>query len=188
MSPAQAMARSCDWPPVAMFYASTPSEAIARAAESSRTTHGAAEAVDACRYFAALLVGALSGQSKSALLSEGIQLIDRPVGDPLLAPRIRGIAAGSYKSKGPSSIRASGYVVHTLEAALWAFHQSSTFKEGALLAVNLGEDADTTGAVYGQLAGAFYGASAIPGAWRDRLHEGDAITALAVRVCEARPL
>jgi ADP-ribosylglycohydrolase len=77
--------------------------------------------------------------------------------------------------------------VHTLEAALWAFHASSTFKEGALLAVNLGEDADTTGAVYGQLAGAFYGAEAIPPAWRGRLHDGDAIIDLAVRLHERQP-
>jgi ADP-ribosyl-[dinitrogen reductase] hydrolase len=56
-----------------------------------------------------------------------------------------------------------------LEAALWAFHRSGSFKDGALLAVNLGDDADTTGAVYGQLAGAYYGEQGIPEAWRSRL-------------------
>ena len=50
--------------------------------------------------------------------------------------------------------------------------------------MNLGEDADTTGAVYGQLAGAFYGAAAIPQAWRDRLYEGDAIRDLAIQLYE----
>jgi ADP-ribosylglycohydrolase len=173
--------------PVPMFYAGSPSEAIAKAADSSWTTHGAAEAVDACRYFAALLVGALRGEAKSALLSDAFD----PAGNTWelepLAPRIRAIAAGSYKDKKAESIRASGYVVHTLEAALWAFHGSSTFKEGALLAVNLGEDADTTGAVYGQLAGAFYGAAAIPQSWRERLYDGDAITELAVQLHERQP-
>ena len=173
--------------PVPMFYAGSPSEAIARAADSSWTTHGAAEALDACRYFAALLVGALRGESKSTLLSDAFD----PAGNTWelepLAPRIRAIAAGSYKDKKAASIRASGYVVHTLEAALWAFHASSTFKEGALLAVNLGEDADTTGAVYGQLAGAFYGAAGIPQEWRERLYDGDAITELAIQLHERQP-
>ena len=72
-------------------------------------------------------------------------------------------------SKEPRDIKGTGYVVNCLEAALWAFDRSDTFREGALLAVNLGNGADTTGAVYGQLAGAFYGASGIPGSWVQRL-------------------
>lgn len=170
--------------PVAMFYASSPADAIAHAAESSRTTHGAAEAVDACRYFAALLVGALRGVPKTVLLAEGFESDGLTWNGPPLSARIRAIAAGSYKGRDAASVRASGYVVHTLEAALWAFHASSTFTEGALLAVNLGEDADTTGAVYGQLAGAFYGVDAIPPAWRHRLHDRDAIERLATQLQE----
>ena len=57
------------------------------------------------------------------------------------------------------------FVVKSLEAALWAFYKSDTYEEGCLLAVNLGEDADTTGAIYGQLAGAYYGKSGIPTKW-----------------------
>ncbi len=60
-------------------------------------------------------------------------------------------------------------MVPSLEAALWAFYSSGSFEEGALLAVNLGDDADTTGAVYGQLAGAYYGESGIPERWREKL-------------------
>jgi ADP-ribosylglycohydrolase len=70
-------------------------------------------------------------------------------------------------------------VVESLEAALWAFHRSESFRDGALLAVNLGDDADTTGAVYGQLAGAFYGDSGIPEAWRAKLALRDRIASLA---------
>jgi ADP-ribosylglycohydrolase len=173
--------------PVAMFYASNPAGAIARADDSSRTTHGAAEAVDACRYFAALLVGALRGEPKPVLLSKTFYAKSVPEGGAMLAPRIREIASGSYKGREAATVRATGYVVHTLEAALWAFNASSNFREGALLAVNLGDDADTTGAVYGQLAGAFYGAGAIPRDWRDRLYEGDAIAALARRLHDRRP-
>lgn len=160
--------------PVVLAYAHRPGEAPKFAAESSKTTHGATEAVDACRYFAALLIGALKGQSKETLLAnhyapDGIDWATAP-----LAPMIAAIAKGSFKTKLESEIRASGYVVHTLEAALWAFYNSDTFRDSALLAVNLGEDADTTGAVYGQLAGAYYGADGIPIEWREqiaRLHD-----------------
>jgi ADP-ribosylglycohydrolase len=101
-----------------------------------------------------------------------------------LAPAIDAIAAGSYREKTARHIRASGYVVHTLEAALWAFSRTNTFRDGALLAVNLGEDADTTGAVYGQLAGAYYGALAIPEDWRSKVAKRDDIERLASALLE----
>jgi ADP-ribosylglycohydrolase len=86
-----------------------------------------------------------------------------------LAPNVVPIAAGSFKVKDPPHIRGSGYVIHTLEAALWAFHGTDNFRDGALKVVNLGEDADTTGAVYGQIAGAYYGVDGIPAEWREKL-------------------
>ena len=79
----------------------------------------------------------------------------------------------------PPDIKGIGYVVDALEAALWAFHRSEEFREGALLAVNLGDDADTTGAIYGQLAGAHYGAESIPAPWRAKLTMAAEITSLA---------
>lgn len=75
----------------------------------------------------------------------------------------------------PPDIRGTGYVVESLEAALWAFHNSESFREGALLAVNLGDDADTTGAIYGQLAGAYYGAQDIPAEWLVKLCQTELI-------------
>jgi len=84
-------------------------------------------------------------------------------------PHEHQIAAGSFLTQNPPEIRGSGYVVECLEAALWAFARSTSFEHGALLAVNLGDDADTTGAVYGQLAGAYYGVEGIPERWRRRL-------------------
>jgi len=69
-----------------------------------------------------------------------------------------------------------------LEAALWAFHRGASFREGCLLAVNLGDDADTTGAVYGQLAGAYYGEAMIPEEWRRKLTQHDLIVGLANRL------
>ncbi len=79
------------------------------------------------------------------------------------------IADGSFKHREPPDIRGTGYVVDSLKEALWAFHRSGDFREGALLAFNLGDGADTTGAIYGQIAGAHYGAEAIPSEWRKRL-------------------
>jgi ADP-ribosylglycohydrolase len=166
--------------PIPMFYSDDAVAAVANAALSSKTTHATAEAVDACRYYAALIVGALRGESKEALTSDLFAPDGVDWTTHRLSQKIHAIGSGSYKSRDASSIRATGYVAHTLEAALWAFHESSSFEEGALLAVNLGEDADTTGAVFGQLAGAFYGAAGIPTRWRDKLHDAGVIERLAV--------
>ncbi len=147
--------------PVALRYA-VRRDIADRAAESSRTTHGAATAVDACRYLAALVAGAVAGRSKQ-------ELLDPAFFQSCETHEIAAVAAGSFRRKGRDEIRGSGYVAESLEAALWALDQSDSFEEGALLAVNLGDDADTTGAVYGQLAGAIHAEEAIPAAWRARL-------------------
>ena len=165
--------------PVPMYYRADPAEAIGRAAESSRTTHGAREAVDACRYFAGLLLGALDGVDKETLLSPGYCPVEGLWEREPLAEEIARIADGSFMERNPPQIKGTGYVVDALEAALWAFHHSNDFREGALLAANLGHDADTTAAIYGQIAGAHYGAESIPAAWREQLTMAAEITALA---------
>lgn len=158
--------------PVAMFFAGDPVRAVARAADTSRTTHGADEAVDACRYFAMLLVRALEGATKEQILSGG-------GAGMTLSPAIAEIADGSFKRREPPEIVGSGYAVRSLEAALWAFHRSTDFRSGALLAVNLGDDADTTGAIYGQIAGAHYGVHSIPVSWRQKLSMREEIETLS---------
>ena len=85
------------------------------------------------------------------------------------------VAAGSFRQKQPPEIVGSGYVVKSLEAALWAFHDAKDFREAVLRAVNLGDDADTTGAVCGQLAGAYWGESNIPTDLLDGLDRKDMI-------------
>lgn len=92
------------------------------------------------------------------------------------------ISAGSFKHRQPPEIQGSGHVVRSLEAALWAFYHSRSFAEGCLRSVNLGEDADTTGAVYGQLAGALYGWEAIPEAWRTKIANREQLESLAERL------
>ena len=168
--------------PVPMFYAGDPREAIEKSGESSKMTHGAPAAIDACRYFGALIVGALSGEVKDIILSDHYcPAAGYWAGNPLI-PEIADIAAGSFKHKNPPEIRGSGYVVESMEAALWAFYHSSTFEAGCLLAVNLGDDADTTGAIYGQIAGAYYGDTAIPLSWRETIDKADFIVAFAEKL------
>ena len=165
--------------PVPMFYRADPAEAISKAADSSRTTHRARAAVDACRYFAGLLVGALDGVDKETLLSAAYSPVDGLWEREPLVDEIGHVAGGSFKDRNPPEIRGTGYVVQSLEAALWAFHRSNNFRDGALLAANLGDDADTTAAIYGQIAGAYYGVEGIPAAWREQLTMADEITSMA---------
>lgn len=168
--------------PVPLLYAQKPREAIERSAESSRTTHQAQAAIDACRYLGGLIAGAANGAGKDELLSEGYSPVAGHFDEHPLVPEIDEIAAGSFKRREPPEIQGTGYVVKSLEAALWAFHRSDSFRDGCLLAVHLGDDADTTGAVYGQLAGAFYGEHAIPDPWRSQLAHRDLIESLAERL------
>ncbi len=164
--------------PVPMFYAKDMDKAVEFAGRSSVTTHAAAEPVGACRYMAGLIVQALRGGAKEEMLA--------PSSMGGLPGGIQRVASGSFKIAQPPEIRGTGYVVESLEAALWAFWNSDNFAGGALLAVNLGDDADTTGAVYGQIAGAFYGDVGIPQGWRDVVALGDKITALAEQLYRLR--
>jgi ADP-ribosyl-[dinitrogen reductase] hydrolase len=145
--------------PVPMYFAPDRDAAVHHAGESSRTTHGADEAVDACRFYGAALAVALAGGSKDEILAT------EPPAD--LAPAIGKIAAGSYRGKPEPEIESTGYVVHSLEAALWCFERTQTYEDAILTATNLGHDADTTAAICGQLAGAFYGVDGIPPKWRN---------------------
>lgn len=170
--------------PVPILYAGDLEAAVRWSAESSRTTHRAQECLDACRLLGGLIALALRGTPKEELLgAEPPALLGIWHHQPL-CPRILEIAAGSFRRKSPPQIRGSGYVVHTLEAALWALHHGHTFREGALLAANLGEDADTTGAVYGQLAGAVFGLSGIPVTWLECLAMKEKIVGYADRLLQ----
>lgn len=140
------------------------------ARDQSRLTHGAPEAVDACAFLAGVLREAVRGGAKS----------------DVLAPRewqgeaaVRSVAAGYWRRKDRAAVRSSGYAIHTLEAALWAVERTGSFEEALILAVNLGDDADTVGAVTGQLAGALYGESGIPECWLAALAWRERIAGLA---------
>jgi len=151
--------------PISLYYATNADDAIHYAAQSSKTTHGANTAIDACRYFSGLLIGAISDLSKDEILSSAFHPAKGNWDDEELVSEIYEIAMGSFKLKSPPEIKGTGYVVESMEAALWAFYHTDNYKDGSLMAVNLGDDADTTGAIYGQLAGVYYGMSEIPKNW-----------------------
>jgi ADP-ribosylglycohydrolase len=146
-----------------------------RAGESSLPTHGSPQCVSACRYFAVVLVGLIQGVPREEVLSPEWDALRRLREIEPLDDEIDEVAHGSFRRKSSPEIVGSGYVVRSLEAALWAFHDAPDFREAVLRAVNLGDDADTTGAVCGQLAGAYWGESGIPQAWQDGLARRDLI-------------
>ena len=158
--------------PVPLYYLDTPEQAIQMSEAQSKTTHQAPECLVACRLLAEALIRALEGRAKDEVLA--------PMQPTLpMSTALKAIADGHYKSKSENQIEGSGYVVKSLEAAFWCFWQTESFNDCVLLAANLGDDADTTAAVAGQLAGAFYGESGIPAQWLQKLTMAKEIGELA---------
>ncbi len=159
--------------PVALRYRVDRSQLDFCAAEQSRTTHAAEEAVDACRAFAEMLADAIAGSPRADLLAP--RHFDG-------APAVARVLGGSWRGKARHEISSSGYVIDTLEAAIWSVARTADFRSAVLLAANLADDADTVAAVTGQLAGALYGLSGIPDGWLDRLAWKDRLLDLAHRL------
>lgn len=145
------------------------------AVESSRTTHAAPECLDACRLMARILYRALQGESKQQVLFADA---DNFVGEA----NIVALAKGDYQSLSEADIHGTGYVIQSLEAALWCFYRSDSYKEAVLMAANLGDDADTTAAICGQIAGAYYGLEGIPQPWQNQLAMREELMAWAERL------
>ena len=161
-------------------------EELARLAdESSMPTHASEQCRSACRYLATVLAALIHGEDRDKVLSPEWQPLKQLNAIKPLNPLIQEIAQGSFRQKQPPAIQGSGWVVKSLEASLWAFHDAETFEEAVLKAVNLGDDADTTGAICGQLAGAYWGESGISESLRAGLARMDMIEeGLAGIVCE----
>jgi ADP-ribosyl-[dinitrogen reductase] hydrolase len=143
------------------------------AEESSLPTHASAQCVSACRYLANVLAALMQGEDRDKVLAPDWKTLRQLNDNQPLHPLIHGVAQGSFRQKQPPAIQGSGWVVQSLEASLWAFHDANTFEEAILRAVNLGDDADTTGAICGQLAGAYWGESNIPESLRSGLARMD---------------
>lgn len=165
--------------PVAIRYADRFPDSIDQlgrlAAESSLTTHASPQCLSACRYLALLLSGLIHGIDRREMLDPAWPPLEALREAEPLHREVELIVSGSYREKQPPEIQGSGYVIQCLEAALWAFHDANDFSEAVLRSVNLGDDADTTGAVCGQLAGACWGELGIPAIWRQRLGRFDLI-------------
>ena len=124
-------------------------------------------------------MGAVRGVGKDTLLSADYTPVPGLWNREPLVPEIAEIAAGSFLEREPPEVRGTGYVVRSLEAALWAFERTDSFRDAVLAAANLGDDADTTAAVCGQIAGAYYGVGAIPAEWLEKLAMRERIEELA---------
>ena len=154
-------------------------EAAERSGESSRTTHPASRPVDACRVLGAMTAALIQGTKAADVFAADFWRYGP------LHPQVEAVTRGSWQSKHPPEIRGTGYSVDALEAALWAVGGAADFRAAVLRAANLGDDADTTAAIAGQLAGARWGWSGIPEAWRDEITAGERITAIASRLFDA---
>ncbi|MDU8359620.1 ADP-ribosylarginine hydrolase Tri1 [Pseudomonas syringae group sp. J309-1] len=164
--------------PTAIFHRHTLSATWRDSAAQSYCTHRALEAVACCHLLGAQLHLALNGADKEETLSPMI----RP-----LRPRALIINAGEYKEKTRDQIRSSGYVIDTLEAALWAVWNTDNFKDAILLAANLADDADSVAATAGQIAGALYGVSGMPEEWVRNVAWSEHIQGLAQQLFERAP-
>jgi ADP-ribosyl-[dinitrogen reductase] hydrolase len=162
--------------PVAMRYSSLYPTDIAQLGEycdqSSIPTHRSPICRAACRYLGTAIAALISGEDRGIVLSPDWPALAQ-IGP--LHESIAKTSRGEYRTKLPSQINGGGYVADSLEASIWAFHDSPDFKTAVLRAVNLGDDADTTGAVCGQVAGAYFGESGIPMEWRTGLARMDLI-------------
>lgn len=174
-----ALMRLC---PIPLYYSYNLEEAINKSGESAKSTHDNPICVDACRLYGSMIVKAVQRREKEFILEYDQKLWT----DKSLEKSIHIVAQGSFKEKNLSEIKGTLNILESIEASLWAFNHSSSFAEGALMAVNMGDDADTTAAIFGQLAGAFYGYEAIPIDWRSKLLEKELIEFIANKLYEFR--
>lgn len=141
--------------PVALRWHDDLDTASLMAVEQGQTTHGSQECRTACENLAKALVHLINGE------------------EPDLE---------NYVLMG--AIPNSGYVMHTMQAATWAFQTTNNFRDCILKAANLGGDADTIAAVAGQLAGAKYGLSGIPIEWIAKLAQLERLLDLATKLID----
>lgn len=160
--------------PIMIYFHKDVDGGLVHARNSSRVTHGSPECIECAWLMAFVVFMLLDGRSKDAVSKRMMA-----ISPSLREEQVRNIAAQTFKKKESRHIFTSGYVIHTLEAALWAFFKTETFKEGMLLLAEMGRDVDTVCCVYGQIAGAYYGYTEIPAKWIAALQKKD----LVISVC-----
>ena len=163
--------------PVAIYFHSDLELCLKYAELSAKTTHGSEECVSACRFLSAMLYFSFKGFDKEEMLSKSLAEVTFP-------NSMHHITRMDFLNKAKDEIRGSGYVVDSLEAALWVFYSTVSFESAILAAANLGDDADTTAAITGQLCGAYYGRETIPRTWLQRLYRADDISEKAALLAD----
>jgi ADP-ribosyl-[dinitrogen reductase] hydrolase len=158
--------------PAVLHFHAEPRRALDAAYLSTAVTHRAPQALAASDLFARMLLAALEGAPRQRILAAGADgcfAADAhvPAGSPY-HPDVAAVARGE-RLDALDDYDGGGYVVDSLRVALHAFRACETFEDGALRAVNVGGDADTNGAIFGQIAGAFFGMRGIPDRWVARL-------------------
>lgn len=136
------------------------------ASESTRTTHGSIECLESSKLFSKLVSRAINGDDVRTNFKVDIIYV---------SDKVNNIAKGKYYSRTYDQLSGSGYVIDSLETALWCFLHTDNFRDAILMCVNVGDDTDTTAAICGQIAGAYYGLSGIPKEWLDKLYNLDYI-------------
>jgi ADP-ribosyl-[dinitrogen reductase] hydrolase len=148
--------------PVATLRWHDPTEAARIAASQSLITHGAPEVIACCELLTSVLCRAICGADKNDILSL--------CASTSWPPTVQAIGAGSWRGKSIADLDSTGHAIGTMESALWSFATTSSFEACLIAAVNLGHDADTVGAVAGQIAGAHYGLGGIHEPWLSSVH------------------
>jgi len=199
--------------PIVARYYEQPTTCLQHVKVACQLTHISTLCVDACRFFASLMIGAFMGVNKDILVSDRFNVMDLTTYGTLkydrlnqeyigqctdtevimdneniccqssnkntfirsLYPAIQKIQKGRYKHKQRAEIISDDLMINTLEAVLWSFNQSNSFEEGCVVAVNLGLNSSAIGAIYGQLAGIYYGYQQIPDRWVTKLQKKDYI-------------
>ncbi len=151
---------------------------VGRSVEVSALTHAHPRSTLCCAYLSLLMRGLLGGQGLVDAMAAAASDL-RPYVPVHEREALRRVLDGSVLMAPREAIQGSGYVVHCLEASLWAAARAADYRHAVLLAVNLGDDTDTTAAVTGAICGAMYGTRAIPEGWLAALVRGPRVRELA---------
>ena len=168
--------------PVPMFYYPSYEDVVHYSAESSKTTHGTDECLDACKLLGSILFNIFSSEEQANKQQDKSSVLFEHQFHDWKAEKIALIADGRYREELGTKVKGSGYVVESLDAAIWCFQTTDNYKDAILKATNLGDDADTTAAICGQIAGAYYGVQGIPESWLEKLTMKEEIEKLATEI------
>ncbi|MBC7715019.1 MAG: ADP-ribosylglycohydrolase family protein [Rhizobacter sp.] len=146
--------------PIPLFYFKSPADTVKYAGLSSKVTHAPINCIKTCEDLAKYIQRALHGESKMEIFRDST--ID---------------FRKSYEE-----VSGKGTAIECLEGAMWCFFHSKSFDEGVKMAVNLGDDTDTTAAVFGQIAGSFYGVEGIPESMLSDLFDKKLIEDVALKL------